>query len=111
MSDGFCVHHEFVESADGLRGKYVYTKRNIFTCEEHKHTADYSDYRAKNKRTITRNLAPLTALPKYSKGDNPRYRFKKETARGKVNPIKTEDAKGRQHLYKITKYGIKEIKL
>lgn len=106
MADGFCNHREF-------RGKYIYTKRDIFSCEEHKHQADYSDYKAKSKikGQIKNNLAPLTAKPKYSKGDNPRYRFKKKTTKGKKSPIKTVDGWNREHYYKITRFGIKEIKL
>lgn len=106
--NGFCTHSEFVENADGLRGKYVYIKRDIFKCGEHKALADYSDYRAKNNNISADKLAPLTARPKYSKGDNPGYRAKNETAKSKVGGkiIKIEDGRGRERIFRTNRLGI-----
>ena len=69
--------------------EYIKEKRDIFKCPKHKDGADYSDYLVKDRPTKQEKLAPVNALPKHSKGDNPKYRFKLETARGKVSPIKT----------------------
>ena len=104
--NGYCTHEDF----DINTYEYIKEKRDIFKCPKHKDGADYSDYLVKDRPTKQEKLAPVNALPKHSKGDNPKYRFKLETARGKVSPIKTVDAKGNKHIYKITKNGIKEIK-
>jgi hypothetical protein len=106
MADGFCIHYNTTFNEDTYRYDHKTEKRDIFKCDEHKSEIGYSDYKAKSK-PITNNLAPITALPKHSKGDNPRYRFKQETARGKVSLIKTVDARGNEHYYKLTKKGFK----
>jgi hypothetical protein len=112
MSDGFCRHSVRTFNEDTYRYDVHYETRDIFKCDEHKKDVGYSDYLAKDKakKHSTEHLAPLTARPKYSKGDNPRWRFKNETVKAKGrSPIKTVDAKGHEHMYKLTKKGFKEL--
>ena len=45
----------------------------------------YSEY--VQKPINPEKLAPLGAIPKYSTGDNPRFRFKKETLKLRNNRV------------------------
>ena len=60
----------------------------------------YKDYLKAQKPVNPEHLAPATARTKYSKGDNPRYRFKKETTELHKKRAKVIDLPTDKHLSK-----------
>ena len=109
-----CRHWTRKLSDDGLRYTHDVELRDKFSCPEHKHQITYKDHleKAKTRKSSDKHLAPVTAKPKYSKGDNPGFRFKIETSNNskRVKPIRTIDGHGKEHKYVIGDNKIYEIR-